>query len=88
MAPSIVVNVRATRRLAILKREILVGERYRDRERGQFARPAPDWVVEAIFTGSDGIGHARLVCASDLVQRKTLSVSVLLDARRFVRADE
>lgn len=72
----------------ILKRAILVGERYRDREPGRFARPALDWIVEAVYTGADGIGHAKLVCASDLAQRKTLSISVLLDARRFVRADE
>ena len=71
-----------------VKRAIVVGERYRDRERGQFARPALDWIVEAVYTGTDGIGHAKLVCASDLVQRKTLSVSILLDAKRFVRADE
>jgi hypothetical protein len=69
------------------KREILVGERYRDRERGQFARPALDWIVEAIYTGTDGIGHAKLVCAVDPVKRKTLSVSILLDPKRFVRAD-
>ena len=71
-----------------MKREILVGERYRGLERGQFARPALDWIVEAVYTGTDGIGHAKLVCASDLVQRKTLSASVLLDPKRFVRADE
>jgi hypothetical protein len=71
-----------------MKRAIAVGERYRDIERGQFARPALNWIVEAVYTGTDGIGHAKLVCASDLVQRKTLSVSVLLDQRRFVRAEE
>ncbi len=69
------------------KRAIVVGERYRGLERGQFSRPGLDWIVEAVYTGSDGIGHAKLVCASDLVRRKTLSVSVLLDARRFERAE-
>lgn len=71
-----------------LKRAITVGERYRATVPGQFARPALDWIVEALYTGTDGIGHAKLVCASDLVQRKTLSVSVLLDHRRFVRTAE
>ncbi len=70
-----------------LKRAIVVGERYRGLERWQFATSGPDWIVEAVYTGADGIGHARLVCASDLVRRKTLSVSVLLDTRRFVRAE-
>lgn len=70
------------------KHEIVVGERYRDIERGQFSWPAPDWIVEAIYTGADGIGHAKLVCATDQVRRKTLSVSALLDQRRFVRTEE
>jgi hypothetical protein len=30
------------------------------------------------LASADGIGHAKLVCASDLAQRKTLSISVLL----------
>jgi hypothetical protein len=89
-ASLILVDHRAIREIRplIVKRAILVGERYRHRECGQFARPALDWIVEAVYTGTDGIGHAKLVCASDLVQRKTLSVSVLLDAKRFMRADE
>ena len=72
----------------VLKRAVSVGQRYRDLERGQFARPAPDWIVEVIYTGNDGIGHAKLVCASDVFQRKTLSVSALLDPKRFARTDE
>jgi len=35
-----------------------------------------------VYTGTHGIGHARLVCASDQSQRKTLSISVLLDQSR------
>lgn len=70
------------------KNPIALGQRYRDKQPGQFSRPALDWIVEAVYTGVDGIGHAKLVCASDLAQRKTLSVSALLDQRRFVRTTE
>jgi len=70
------------------KRAIVVGQRFRDVQPGQFARPALDWIVEAVYTGTDGIEHAMLVCATDLFQRKTFSVSVLLDQRRFERTQQ
>jgi hypothetical protein len=66
-----------------LKRSVLLGQRYRDAQPGRFALPALEWAVEAVFTGADGIGHARLVGVLDPTQRKTLSVFVLLDQRRF-----
>jgi hypothetical protein len=66
-----------------LKRAVLLGQRYRDVQPGRFAVPAQEWAVEAVFTGADGIGHARLVGVLDPTQRKTLSVFVLLDHRRF-----
>jgi hypothetical protein len=44
-------------------------------------------VVQDLITASDGIAHARLVCAGDQTRRKTLSFAVLGDRHRFQRID-
>jgi hypothetical protein len=62
---------------------VAIGERYREIQRGVFSRPASGWVVKAVYTGDDGIEHARLVRMSDPSQQKTLSAGVLTDRRRF-----
>jgi hypothetical protein len=66
---------------------VAIGERYRETQRGVFARPASDWVVKAVYTGDDGIEHARLVRVSDPSQQKTLSAGVLVDRRRFEQVE-
>jgi hypothetical protein len=66
---------------------VTVGGRYRETQRGVFAQPASDWVVKAVYTGDDGIEHARLVRVSDPSQQKTLSAGVLIDRRRFEQLD-
>jgi hypothetical protein len=68
--------------------QIALGERFRDVQPSMFARSGLEWIVEDVRVGSDGIEHARLVCASDATERKTLSVSALRDQRRFLRIDE
>jgi hypothetical protein len=62
---------------------VTIGERYRETQRGAFARQAADWIVKAVYTGDDGIEHARLARVSDPSQQKTLSAGVLIDRRRF-----
>ena len=61
------------------------GQRYRDLSPGRFGPLGTEWIVEAIFIGTDGIQYAQLVNASDLTQHKTLAVDVLGDRKRFER---
>ena len=65
------------------KHAVTKGQRCREVQLGLFGRPAPEWVVEALFTGADGIVYSRLTRASDPSQRKTLSLAVLCDRHRF-----
>jgi hypothetical protein len=61
------------------------GQRYRDVSPGRFGVFGAEWIVEAVFLGTDGIQYALLVSASDLTQQKTLAVNVLRDRKRFER---
>ena len=67
------------------KQPIERGQRYRDVHPGRFGALTTEWIIEAIFRGSDGRQHAQLVCASDVTQQKTLSLDVLTDRSRFQR---
>ena len=67
------------------KQSIERGQRYRDVSPGRFGALGTEWIVEAVFQGTDGVTYAQLVCASDLTQQKTLSVHALTDQRRFQR---
>lgn len=62
------------------------GDRLRETAGQLYGRIGAEWVVEDIFVGTDGIEYARLVRASDASDRKTLSIAVLTDRRRFMRA--
>ena len=55
------------------------GQRYRDLSAGRFGVLGTEWIVDAIFIGTDGIQYAQLVNAADLTQHKTLAVDVLGD---------
>jgi hypothetical protein len=61
------------------------GQRFRDVHPGAFGGSATEWIVVAVFRGTDGVQYAQLVCASDLTLEKTLSVDVLTDRSRFQR---
>ena len=61
------------------------GQRYRDLSASRFGPLGTEWIVDAIFLGTDGIQYAQIVNASDLTQRKTLAVDVLADRKRFER---
>ncbi len=61
------------------------GYRYRHVHPGLFGTLGTEWIVDALFRGTDGVAYARLICASDVTLRKTLSVHALNDARRFLR---
>jgi hypothetical protein len=65
------------------KRPVELGHRYRDVHPGAFGASGTEWIVVAVFRGTDGIQYAQLVCASDLTREKTLSVDVLSDKSRF-----
>jgi hypothetical protein len=67
------------------KKPIERGQRFRDVHPGAFGPMPTEWIVEALFRGTDGVQYAQLVCASDVTQQKTLSVDVLTDRRRFQR---
>ena len=65
------------------KNTIEPGRRYRELRRGPFG-PAigNEWIVEGVIDRL-GLRHARLVSATDLTKRKTLSVRALADPSRF-----
>jgi hypothetical protein len=67
------------------KQSIERGQRYRDVSPGRFGALGTEWIVDAVFQGTDGVVYAQLVCASDLTQQKTLSVHALNDRRLFQR---
>jgi hypothetical protein len=62
------------------------GTRYRELQATVFGQPQPEWIVEGVFKPG-GIEHARLVAATDSGKRKTLSLAVLRDRRRFERVE-
>jgi hypothetical protein len=66
---------------------IETGDGYREVAPGIFGAPGLIWIVEDLFVGTDGIEHARLASALDRTQRKTLSLIVLSDRRRFTRVE-
>jgi hypothetical protein len=66
-----------------LKHLVERGHRYRDLSAGRFGVLGTEWIVDAIFIGTDGIQYAQLVNAGDLTQQKTLAVDVLGDRKRF-----
>jgi hypothetical protein len=68
-----------------LKDSLKRGQRYRDIHMGRPSASGTEWIVEALFRGTDGAGYAVLVCASDLTQRKTLSIDALSDGEGFQR---
>ena len=70
------------------KQPIAAGQRFRDIRSGVFGASGLEWVVRELVTGVDGITYAHLTCTLDRTQRKTLSLAVLGDRRRFARVDE
>ena len=77
------------RRSMAKQHSIETGQRFREVGPGYLGKPAPVWVVEDTSTTStDSLAYARLVCAADPSIRKTLSVAVLTDRRRFSRIVE
>jgi hypothetical protein len=60
------------------------GHRFREAQAALFGRPAPEWTVQDVFTGTDGVTYARVALVSDPSNSKTLSTSVLSDRHRFV----
>ena len=66
---------------------ITAGQRYRETQRRFFKRPGIEWIVEAAYTGTDGVAYVRLVNAADHTMRKTLSVDVVTDRHRFQRVE-
>jgi len=67
------------------KHSVERGQRYRDLSSSRFGVLETEWIVDAIFIGTDGIQYAQLVNAGDLTQQKTLAVDVLGDRKRFER---
>jgi hypothetical protein len=69
----------------VLKESVKRGRRYRDVHAGRPSASETEWIVEALYRGTDGVRYAVLVCASDLTRRKTLSIDALSDAEGFQR---
>jgi hypothetical protein len=69
----------------VLNEAVKRGERYREIHPRRTSASGTEWIVEALFRGTDGVQYAVLVCASDLTQRKTLSIDALSDGEDFQR---
>lgn len=67
------------------ERAVERGQRFRAVGTGYLGRPLAVWTVVGILPDVDPLPSAQLLCESDRTLRKTLSVSVLTDRRRFVR---
>jgi hypothetical protein len=63
---------------------VAVGQRYRETRSGFLGRTGPVWSVVNVFTGTDGLQYARLVCEADPSLEKSISTAILADKRRFV----
>jgi hypothetical protein len=59
----------------------MIGERYRNLDLKTWKA---EWIVEAIYKGTDHHEHAYLRSASDHTLCKTLALSVVSDPSRFV----
>ena len=60
------------------------GDRLREVASQRFGRVGPEWIVEDTFVGTDGVEYAKVALAVDMSHRKTLSIAVLTDRRRFM----
>jgi hypothetical protein len=64
-----------------------VGARFRAAGPNSFGMPSGRvWCVEDVFDASDGNPHALLIDAVNDANRKTVSVSALLDSHLYQRA--
>jgi hypothetical protein len=68
-----------------LKDSLKRGQRYREIHPRLPSASGTEWIVEALFRGTEEVRYAVLVCASDLTQRKTLSIDALSDGEGFQR---
>jgi hypothetical protein len=41
------------------------GQHYRDVQPGRFGALGIEWIVEAVFQGTDGVTYTRLVCVRE-----------------------
>jgi hypothetical protein len=60
------------------------GQCYREKRSGFLGRNGPVWSVVKVFTGTDGLQYARLVCEADPSLEKSISTAALADKRRFL----
>ncbi len=61
--------------------DIQVGQRYVNVHSTR--TPPPVWEVRSIHPGDFGIAHAGLMNLNDLLEKKTVSFSVLLDKTHY-----
>jgi hypothetical protein len=60
-----------------------IGGRFRAVADARFHANATVWLVERIYDGPDGRAHAVVISSTDPTVRKTFSVEVLTDAKRY-----
>lgn len=65
--------------------EITPGQHFHDAQPTLFGHAPPDWIVDYVFTGTDGKEYALIYSASNRHDRKTLSTAILGDKRRFTK---
>ena len=67
-------------------KSVELGQRYRSRHSNFLGRAGDVWVVEDLFTASDAMPYAKLAAEVDPSLSKTLSITALIDRRRFLPA--
>lgn len=65
-------------------KQTAIGQRYRN---VQVSSWNAEWVIGAIFKGTDGVQYADLRSVADRTEHKTLALSVVADPRRYVLVD-
>jgi hypothetical protein len=66
------------------RKEVRVGQCYREVGTSFIGSVMPLWSIERVFVGTDSLRYAWIQNAADRTSRKTLSLAVLSDRRRFV----
>jgi hypothetical protein len=68
----------------VARKEVQIGQRYREVGASIFGQAKPLWAVDDVFTASDSLRYAVLSKVGEPTLHKTLSIHVLSYHQRFV----
>jgi hypothetical protein len=70
------------------RKEVQVGQCYREVDTSFIGSSMALWSIERVFVGTDSFHYAWILNAADRTSRKTLSLAVLGDRRRYVLEED